>query len=541
MPNKSYRNSQIPNQSLTIQNPNQDLDNLRDKLDLYYTLYQTVIYLMKGIGAKYRHTIKTINSIEKSSKLLNLINKQFYDLSTNKSYNKDINDKDKIKMYQIAFDTNDNELKTIIYNSIKDTILKKKLDNIMSSIVTKLAYFPGAIANIAGKGLSSIAIGVQGLFTGFFTFFVSGFEEIDTYTYQHIINEYDEKITQYYECLNIINENLINKEITSEQSFLLNTKERIYNLSFLNYLNNRFYWSENKLLNIITKLNFKNDEEIYNILLKIYPISDSDEQYKKIDTLFNEYFPINNNDPNFILFNIILLKICFLFEFITISPSNKKNSLEAGNYLLIDINIIDSINEQFTEIDKLLISNNKKKINKINNKLLNLFKKNKKDIIVDLIKIISKNENILLIEKYNNTLKSHKCILKTDNNEFQIIKKSGNKIIEKIDINNNLKIIKNIIINKFVKYLINNESKYNNTKFINFLQNIKFYNKYRFNLEQFNIQNKIINYLIEKQNLNNILSFLKYLDPDQYLNTFNYMQRIIESIEYYIRNKKKTR
>ena len=428
----AQRSSQGSYQSSpTIQNSNQYKvkfkkyvnnlrDNLRDKLDLYYTLYQTVIYLMKGIGAKYRHTFKTIDSIEKSSKLLNMINNQFYNLSVSFNYKDKDKDKDKdtIKMYQIAFDTNDIKLKDTIYNGSKNNDLKKKLDKTKPYT---LGYFPGVIANLAGKSLSSVATGVQKGITGLISFLIIAMAESNEkpifYGYQDIINEYNDTIINYYKILSDINTELEASNITTEKSFLLNTKERIYHLSFLSWLDACFYLSDNKLLEFRKKLNFKNDKEIYDILSKIYSINYSDQQYRKINELFNIFFPINNADLNLKLEHIlILLRICSSIKIIKDNNNNK--------YFSINCNFIE-----YRDTLNSLINSNKKL-------LLNTIKKTDINLIKNLLKIITEStEKGGWISNFNNCSEYSEKI-----NNLQHI--------------NNLRILKNILEHKIINYLI---------------------------------------------------------------------------------------
>lgn len=236
-----------------------------------------------------------------------------------------------------------------------------------------------------------------------------------------------------------------------------------------------------KNLLFINELNFKNDEEIYNILPRIFAINYSDKQYSKINELFNIFFPINNADLNFKLeLIIILLRICSSIKIIEDNNNNKYFSINCN--FISEIKYRDTLNGLINSNKKL--NNQQKQKETLNNIKLLLHKINKTDI--DLI-------NFLLI----------------------IITESTEK-------EGWIPIFKSRIRNNCSEYI----AKINNPQHINNLEILKYI-----------FRNKIMHYFIEQKNLNGLLIFLKYCNSniDDNLNYFNC---IIRCIEYYIENKK---
>ena len=471
--------------SLISLTPQEYVDNLRFKLELYYKFYKIVIYLMKGLRAKYRHTFLTKESIEASCAYLKIVNNNFYSLFQFPDYRKLINNDDIIQIYQIAIDTNDNQLKTKINTQITNKNLKLKLTK-FKPFSNTLKYTTGVIANIIGKASSSTATVVEYLVTGFLSIIVEATAEsstgqLFTFGYQDIINEYDTKITYFYKNIKgVLGKLQISGEINNnagkvpKQSWLLNTEEKMHALQLAFFFENCFYTSDPELLIFIDQLKFKNDKEIYDFLSREYSMSYKDSKYKEINQSIGHYFPSFNKlefDPD--LF-IVLLKICNCIYYKRRAKDNiiyyDKNFY---NYIVLSINKFDerfnyyfSINQENIQTiskDDFLIK--KEKVSeKVSEKIQLLQTLNNPSIIDRISKIIKNNDKELFVEinskitNKNYLKKKKKYILKIQNEQEY----------------NNLKIIKNIIINKIINYFIRNkETKLCELyKFLNYLSKV---------------------------------------------------------------------
>lgn len=199
----AQRSSQGSYQSSpTIQNSNQYqvkikkyVDNERTKLYLYNKFNESVINLMKDFNAKYFCV-----SIENSFELLFKIILNFEVLSEKEPYKKYITEQDK--------------------NNIN--IINNKIEN----------YLQQQQKQTKRKNLGMVKFGQSSI--NFIFEFITDKKQKLFVSENFFINQ---TINKYYIKLLDINEKLITPEITSEQSFLLKTQQRIYELSLLNYLN----------------------------------------------------------------------------------------------------------------------------------------------------------------------------------------------------------------------------------------------------------------------------------------------------------------
>lgn len=132
-----------------------NIKSLQLKTYLFHTLFYSISILFRGARALSRKSIvEDIFSevINKISEYLKKLNNEYYNLCLNDNYKQFITSKSIQKMYNIAIDTNDDNLKTNIINKIKEKkisaneISNAKILRILSKSTGTIIYGLTALA-----------------------------------------------------------------------------------------------------------------------------------------------------------------------------------------------------------------------------------------------------------------------------------------------------------------------------------------------------------------------------------------------------------